>query len=147
MMMKKSKVLFLCTGNSARSQIAEGLLRWYGGEQFEVFSAGLEPKGIHPLTVQVMNELGYDMRGHRSKSLNEYIGKENFNYLISVCSQADEKCPIFPGMGTRLHWGFDDPVAFEGTEEEKLDKFRQTRDQIDCKILEWMSEIGFLANA
>lgn len=144
--MKKIKVLFLCTGNSARSQMAEGLLRWHDGEQFEVSSAGLEPKAIQPLTIQVMNELGYDMRRHTSKSLDEIIGKEQFNYLITVCDQADEKCPNFPGMGTRLHWGFEDPEAFVGMEEDKLEKFREIRDQIDCKILEWMSQMGFLAN-
>jgi arsenate reductase (thioredoxin) len=144
--MKKSRVLFLCTGNSARSQMAEGLLRWHGNGYFEVFSAGLEPKGIHPLTIQVMNEMGYDMRGHRSKSMNEYIGRKDFDYLITVCSEADEKCPIFPGMGTRLHWGFEDPAAFEGTAEEKLKKFRQIRNQIDLKILEWLTELGLPAN-
>lgn len=145
--MKKSRVLFLCTGNSARSQMAEGLLRWHGNGYFEVFSAGLEPKGIHPLTIQVMNEMGYDMRGHRSKSMNEYIGQKDFDYLITVCSEADEKCPIFPGMGTRLHWGFEDPAAFEGSDEEKLKYFRQIRNQIDSKILGWLTELGLPANA
>ena len=144
--MKKSKILFLCSGNSARSQMAEGLLRMQGNGSFEVYSAGLEPKGIHPLTIQVMNELGYDMRDHRSKSLDEFIGRQDFDYLITVCSQADEKCPVFPGMGTKLHWEFEDPAAFEGSDEEKLEVFRHTRDQIDCRILEWFTELGLPAN-
>lgn len=144
--MKKIKVLFLCSGNSARSQMAEGLLRWHGNGFFEVFSAGLEPKGIHPLTVKVMNDVGYDMREHRSKSINEFIGKQDFDYLITVCDRADKNCPIFPGMGTRLHWGFEDPAAFEGTEEEKLQKFRQIRELIDHRILMWLTELGLPAN-
>lgn len=147
MIMKKCKVLFLCVGNSARSQMAEGLLRWHNGEQFDVFSAGVEPKGINPLTIEVMSEIGYDMSSHSSKHMEEFIGKDNFNYLITVCSEAEEKCPFFPGMGIRLHWQFEDPAAFEGTKEEKLNKFRQVRDQIDCKMLDWMTEIGYLASA
>ena len=144
--MKKSKILFLCTGNSARSQMAEGLLRLQGNGYFEVFSAGLEPKGIHPLTIQVMNELGYDMRDHRSKSMDEFIGRQDFDYLITVCSKADEKCPVFPGMGAKLHWEFEDPAAFQGSDEEKLKKFRHIRDQIDLRILEWLTELGLPAN-
>lgn len=144
--MKKDKILFLCVGNSARSQMAEGLLRWRGNGYFEVFSAGVEPKGIHPMTIQVMSELGYDMRAHRSKSMYEYIGKQDFDYLITVCSEADEKCPIFPGAGMRLHWEFEDPAAVAGTDEEILTKFRQIRDQIDLKILEWMSDLGLPAD-
>ena len=146
MIMKKSKVLFLCTGNSARSQMAEGLLRIYGGDQFEIKSAGLDPKGIHPMTIQVMKELNYDMIGHSSKSLSDFTGKENFDFLITVCDHAKESCPIFPGVGDRLHWGFDDPAAFEGPDEIKLKKFRQVRDELETKILEWMSAMGFKAN-
>lgn len=144
--MKKIKVLFLCTGNSARSQMAEGLLRWRGSEHFEVFSAGLDPQGVHPMTIKVMEELGYNMKDHRSKNLTEYLGKVHFGYLITVCNRADENCPIFPGMGMRLHWGFEDPAAFEGTGEEQQQKFRQIRDQIDRKILDWMTELGLSAN-
>jgi arsenate reductase (thioredoxin) len=142
----KRKVLFLCTGNSARSQMAEGLLRLHGSSEFKAFSAGLEPKGIHPLTIQVMKELGYDMAAHTSKSLNEYIGKVNFDYLITVCSQADAKCPVFPGSGQRLHWGFEDPAVFVGSDFERLAKFRQTRDLIETRILQWMQETGFQAS-
>jgi len=128
--MNKPKVLFLCTGNSARSQMAEAFLRQYGGERFEAFSAGLEPSVIHPLTVQVMEEAGVDMSAHYSKGLGQYLGKVHFGYLITVCSRAEEKCPVFPGMGTRLHWPFDDPAAVTGSEAEKLAKFRQVRDEI-----------------
>lgn len=145
MIMKKIKVLFLCTGNSARSQMAEGLLRWHGNGYFEVFSAGLEPKGINPLTVNAMKEIGYDMREHRSKGLEEFIGKKEFDYLITVCGNADANCPVFPGQGTRLHWGFEDPAPFEGTAEAKLAKFRDIREQIDHKILDWLMELGLPA--
>lgn len=143
--MEKSNILFLCTGNSARSQMAEALLRFHAGDYFEVSSAGLEPKGIHPLTIQVMEEIGIAMDQHYSKSLNEFVGKQDFAYLITVCGNAEEKCPIFPGMGTRLHWGFDDPAAFQGTDEQKLDQFRQIRNQIESRILIWLTEMGIQA--
>lgn len=133
----KPKVLFLCTGNTARSQMAEGFLRKYAGDRFEVFSAGLEPGVINPLTIQVMEEKGVDMAGHASKGLDKFLGKVHFAYLITVCSRADEKCPIFPGMGQRLHWPFEDPAALQGTQEEKLAKFRQVRDEIEAKVKEF----------
>lgn len=138
--MAKKKVLFLCTGNSARSQMAEALLRKYAGETFEVYSAGLEPKGINPYTIQAMEEIGVDMSAHTSKPLTDYLGRVHFGYLITVCSRAEDRCPIFPGMGTRLHWPFEDPAAFEGPAEEKLARFRQVRDQIKNRILLWLSE-------
>jgi len=137
----KIKVLFLCTGNACRSQIAEAWLRHLGGEAFEVFSAGLDPQGINPYTITVMEEVGIDMKDHRSKHLDEYVGKINFDYLITVCSAAEERCPFFPGSGTRLHWPFDDPAAFTGPEAEKLEIFRQVRDQIKDKILSWLEEM------
>jgi arsenate reductase len=136
------KVLFLCTGNSARSQMAEAILRRYGGDRFEVFSAGLEPKGINPLTIQAMKAKGYDLSGQRSKYLDEYAGKVQFDYLITVCGNAEEKCPYFPGMGTRLHWPFDDPAAVQGSEEEKLSAFSKTRDALEAKIQSWLDEEG-----
>jgi arsenate reductase len=139
--MKKPRVLFLCTGNSARSQMAEAFLRKYGGGRFEVYSAGLEPKGIHPYTLKVMEEAGVDMSVQSSKSLQEYIGKLHFGYLITVCSNAEEKCPIFPGMGVRIHWPFEDPAAFDGTDGAKLEKFRQVRDQISHRIEAWLDEV------
>lgn len=136
--MNKPKVLFLCTGNSARSQMAEAYLRLYAGDRFEVFSAGLEPGVVNPYTIQVMEEVGVDMSAHRSKSLVEYMGKMHFSYLITVCSRAEEKCPLFPGMGARLHWPFEDPAAVDGGEADKLTKFRQVRDEIKTAILAWL---------
>ena len=138
-MTEKTRVLFLCTGNSARSQMAEALLRKYAGDRFEVHSAGLEPKGVHPLTIQVLEEIGVDTSMHTSKPLTAYIGKVHFGYLITVCSNAEERCPIFPGMGMRLHWPFEDPVTFDGSDEERLAKFREVRDQIDERICDWLA--------
>jgi arsenate reductase len=144
--MKKTKVLFLCTGNSARSQMAQAFLNRSAGDGFEAYSAGLEPKEIHPYTRRVMEELGFNLEGHTSKHLSEYMGKVHFGYMITVCSDADEKCPsAFPGMGQRLHWAFEDPAAFHGTEEEKLAKFRQVRDQIERRIKGWVE--GFESGA
>ncbi len=140
--MSKTKVLFLCTGNSARSQMAEALLREYGGEQFEAYSAGLEPKGIHPYTRQVMQEIGVDLDGQYSKDVTEYLGKVNFGYLITVCARAEKNCPTtFLGVSHRLHWAFDDPAAFQGNEEDTLAKFREVRDQIDAQIRSWLGDI------
>jgi arsenate reductase (thioredoxin) len=139
MKMTKSRVLFLCTGNSARSQMAEAFLRKYAGERFEVYSAGLEPSVINPLTVQVMEEIGVDMSEHYAKPLTIYLGEIHFGYLITVCSRADEKCPVFPGMGQRLHWPFDDPAAVEGSTEQRLAVFRRVRDEIEQKVKEWVA--------
>jgi arsenate reductase len=137
-----TKVLFLCTGNSARSQMAEAFLRKFGEGQFEAFSAGLEPKAINPLTFQVMGEIGFDLSAHRSKGIDEYLGKEHFQYLVTLCDEAEENCPrVWPGVNQRLHWSFEDPSAFVGSEEEKLAKFRQIRDQIEEKICSWLEEI------
>ncbi|MFU8826368.1 MAG: arsenate reductase ArsC [Brevefilum sp.] len=136
--LEKTKVLFLCTGNSCRSQMAEAWLHELGGESFEVFSAGLEPHGVNPHTITVLEELGIDTSALRSKHLDEFVGKVNFDYLITVCGNADERCPYFPGMGTRLHWPFEDPAAFVGPEAEKLAAFRTVRDQIKAKIQTWL---------
>jgi len=138
---RKTRVLFLCTGNSARSQMAEAWLRQLGGERFTVFSAGLEPHRVNPFTIQVMEETGYDMSDHRSKHLEEFIGKIDFDYLITVCGNADERCPVFPGMGTRIHWPFEDPAAYQGTDEEKLAFFQNIRDQIQAKIQDWLEQL------
>ena len=137
---QKTNVLFLCTGNSCRSQMAEAWLRTLAGERFEVYSAGLEPHGINPGTITVMEETGYDMSGHSSDHLEKYQGKIEFDYLITVCGNADERCPFFPGMGTRMHWPFEDPASFEGPEDEKLALFRKVRDQIKAKIETWLGE-------
>jgi arsenate reductase len=120
--------------------MAEALLRHDAGDQFEVYSAGLEPSEINPLTYKVMEELGIDMQGQYAKPLTTYMGKVHFGYLITVCSKAEERCPIFPGMGVRLHWPFDDPAAFDGSEEQKLEEFRRVRDQIHTRIQAWIAE-------
>ena len=142
--MGKQKVLFLCTGNSARSQMAEGLLRHHAGDQFEVFSAGLEPKGINPFAIQAMDEQGIDIRGQWSKSTKEYMGRIAFHYVITVCGNADKSCPqalwVTPGT-KKLHWPFEDPAAVEGTDAEKIAAFRDIRDQIDTKIQSWLHEL------
>ena len=139
--MDKQRVLFLCTGNSARSQIAEAFLRKYGSDRFEAHSAGLEPKGLNPLTVKVMHEIGIDVSGQTSKGVDTYLGKTLFQYLVTVCDDADKNCPtVWPGVSNRMHWSFQDPAAAEGTDEEKLAKFREVRDLIEVRIKAWLSE-------
>ncbi len=139
--MEKEKVLFLCTGNSCRSQMAEAFLRYYAGERFEAFSAGLVPTEIHPLTYQVMAEAGLDLAGQRAKSVDEYLGKGLFQYLITVCDEADKNCPtVWPGVSNRMHWSFEDPAQFVGSEAEKLNKFREVRDLIQKRIRDWVKE-------
>ncbi len=134
------KVLFLCTGNSCRSQMAEAFLRLCGSDQFEAFSAGLQPTEINPFTYKVMAELGLDLAGQRSKGVDEFLGKELFQYLITVCDDADKNCPtVWPGVSQRLHWSFEDPAKFEGSEEERLAKFREVRDQIQHRVQEWVA--------
>jgi arsenate reductase len=138
----KISVLFLCTGNSARSQMAEAFLRHYGGDRFEAHSAGLEPKEIHPYTVRVMEELGIDLSVQRSKDVMEYLGQRHFGYLITVCVHAEANCPtVFPGVGQRIHWALEDPAAFEGSEEAKLGKFREIRDEIAERIQTWIDQV------
>jgi arsenate reductase len=127
------RVLFVCTGNSARSQIAEALLRQQGGGAFETASAGTEPKGVNPLTVRVLAEVGIDISGARSKSVTEFLGDE-FDYVITVCDQARESCPVFPGAHESIHWGFDDPAAAEGTEAERLKTFRRVMNEISVRL-------------
>ncbi|MBL8056232.1 MAG: arsenate reductase ArsC [Anaerolineales bacterium] len=141
-MPEKTKVLFLCTGNSARSQLGEALLRHRAGDRFEVHSAGLEPKGVNPYTLRVLAELGLDASGQTSKPLSQYLGRVHFGYVIIVCADADEKCPaVFPGMGQRLRWPFEDPAAAEGPDEVRLAKFRAIRDQIDQRLQGWLAEL------
>jgi arsenate reductase len=139
----KQSVLFLCTGNSARSQMGEAFLRKYSNGAYEVYSAGLEPKGVNPYTVRVMAEAGFDLSGARSKSVSEFLGKGLIQTLITVCDDAEKNCPTaWPGITRRLHWSFEDPAAFEGTDEQKLAKFRAVRDQIDRKVREWLAGEG-----
>lgn len=123
------KVLILCTGNSARSQMAEGLFRHEGGAQYEIFSAGTKPSLVRPEAIAVMREIAIDISGHRSKSVAEFEG-QSFDYVVTVCDNARNNCPVFPGGTARLHWSFEDPVAVEGTEAERLAAFRRIRDQI-----------------
>ncbi|HEY7600586.1 MAG TPA: arsenate reductase ArsC [Candidatus Limnocylindrales bacterium] len=127
------RVLFVCTGNSARSIMAEALLRDRGGADFEVHSAGTHPKGINPLTVRVLEEAGLPTAGLSSQSVNEYLGQA-FDYVITVCDQAREACPLFPGSHASMHWGYDDPAAVEGTEEERLRAFRAVLTQMASRI-------------
>jgi arsenate reductase len=131
--MSKRRVLILCTGNSARSQMAEGLLRQMAGEQFEVFSAGTKPVGLNPNAVKAMAEIGVDISSHRSKSVDEFADQQ-FDYVITVCDNAKEACPYFPGSGQRIHHGFEDPAT--ASKEQQLDTFRRVRDQISS----WLSE-------
>ncbi|HKI53930.1 MAG TPA: arsenate reductase ArsC [Anaerolineales bacterium] len=140
--MDKPRVLFLCTGNSARSQMAEALLREYADGQFEVHSAGVEPKGyILPEVLTIMKELNLDMSGHRSKSVSEYLGKLHFSHVITVCGDAEKNCPtVFLNMGKHEHWPFDDPAKFDGSPSEMLIFTRSIRDQIAYRIQEWLEE-------
>ncbi|QWR78240.1 arsenate reductase ArsC [Candidatus Magnetomonas plexicatena] len=141
--MKKLKVLFVCIHNSARSQMAEAFLKKYGGEKFDVKSAGLEPGVLNPLVVRVMKEEGIDISGNGTKSVFEmFKNGELFKYVITVCDATKaEKCPIFPGVNKRLHWGFDDPSSLEGTEEEKIVRIRLIKEEIKQKIQHWIKEM------
>ena len=127
------RVLFVCTGNSARSVMAEALLRHSGGAAFEVHSAGTEPKGVNPLTLRVLAEAGLDGSFARSKSVTEFVG-ESFDYVITVCDQARQSCPVFPGGGAGLHWGYEDPADAVGTDEERLVVFRRVFTQLGERI-------------
>lgn len=129
----KKRVLFLCTHNSARSQMAEGLLRKMAGDRFEVFSAGTEQTRVQPLAIEAMREIGIDISNHTSKTLDALDG-EHFGYAITVCDRANESCPIFPGTTERIHWSFDDPTAVTGTDEQKLRAFRTVRDAIQQRL-------------
>jgi len=136
----KQTVLFLCTGNSARSQMAEALLRSFAGDRFEVHSAGLAPRGLHPCVAPVLEEIGVKSHGNWSKNLDRYLGKKHFRYLITVCAQAEKNCPtVFPGIGEHLHWPFDDPAAVRGSREEQMEVFRRVRDEIAERIRSWAS--------
>lgn len=130
---EKKRVLILCTGNSARSQMAEGLLRHEASDRFEVLSAGVEPTQVKPEAIQAMREADIDISGQRSKSVDEFTGQE-FDYVITVCDNANERCPIFPGDTKRIHWSFDDPAATEGDIEARLAIFRRVRDEIRHRL-------------
>ena len=136
------KVLFLCIHNSARSQMAEEILRKLAGDRFEVTSAGIEPGKLNPFVVTVLREIGISIDGKKTRAVTDLIKtKREFDYVITVCDEASaERCPMFPGKSTRLHWGFEDPSAFKGSDGEKLIKTRAIRDQIYRKIEGWLKE-------
>ena len=140
-MSDKKRVLILCTGNSARSQMAEGLLRQDGGEAFEVESAGVEPSRVRPEAIEAMREIGIDISNHRSKSVDEFAGQA-FDYVITVCDNAQERCPVFPAQTRRIHWSFDDPAAAIGDERARLAVFRRVRDEIRSRLREFIEENG-----
>lgn len=135
----KLRVLFVCTGNSCRSQMAEGWLRHRAGGHFEVFSAGTHPTSVHPLAIQVMGERGVDLSTHRSKSVDEFLGQP-FDYVVTVCGSANEECPLFPGPAQRLHWDIEDPVCVVGTEAEVLEVFRAVRDRLQGFVKTFVEE-------
>lgn len=137
----KKRVLILCTGNSARSQMAEGLLRHDGGAWFEVESAGVEPSHVRPQAIEAMKEIGIAISGHRSKSVDEFAGQD-FDYVITVCDNANERCPVFPGQTKRIHWSFDDPAAAKGDEAAQLAVFRRVRDEIRARLRLFISANG-----
>lgn len=137
-MSMKKRVLILCTGNSARSQMAEGLFRHAGGDTFEVFSAGTQPSFVRPEAIAVMNEIGIDISSHRSKSVDEFRGQQ-LDSVITVCDHANESCPVFPAATQRLHWPFEDPAAVQGSEVERQAAFRKVRDQIQARIAKFLA--------
>lgn len=137
-MSDKKRVLILCTGNSARSQMAEGLLRHDGVDKFDVESAGVEPSHVRQQAIEAMREIGIDISGQRSKPVDEFAGQA-FDYVITVCDNANERCPVFPGKTKRLHWSFDDPAAAIGDEATRLSSFRRVRDEIRDRLQEFIS--------
>ena len=139
--MNKKSVLFICVHNSARSQMAEAFLKKYAGDRFDVESAGLEPGELNPIVVEVMKEVGIDISQNKTKSVFDFYkqGKQ-YDYVITVCDESQSgACPVFPGKGERLHWGFPDPSSFTGSFEEKLKKTIEIRNQIEAKIKDWLS--------
>jgi arsenate reductase len=136
----RTRVLVICTGNSARSQMAEGLFCHLGNDQVTVQSAGSDPAlRVHPLAVRVMAEIGIDIASHQTKPISDFLG-QSFDYVIAVCSQAAESCPVFPGTARRLNWFYDDPARVEGNEAEQLAAFRTVRDDLASRIRSWLVE-------
>jgi arsenate reductase len=141
----RRRVLFLCTHNSARSQMAEGFLRAFAGDHFEAASAGTETRGVNPLAARVMAEVGVDVAAQTSKTLDRFLGA-SWDYVITVCDSANEACPIFSGATMRLHWSFEDPSAARGSESERLAVFRRVRDAIRSRIETWLAAYSTLSN-
>ena len=144
-MTRPIRVLFVCTGNSARSIMAEALLQRHGGDRFEVYSAGTEPRGVNPLTLRVLAEAGIDASSARSKSVHEFLG-ESFDYVVTVCDQARQVCPVFPGVHETLHWGYEDPAEATGTEEERLVVFRRVFVALGERVQQFATVISRAAN-
>lgn len=140
------RVLFVCTGNSARSLLGEALLRRHGGDRFEVSSAGTHPAGVNPLTIKVLTDAGVPTDGLRSKSVNEYLD-QSFDYVITVCDDARQVCPVFPGVHESLHWGYDDPAAVEGDEEVRLAAFRRTATAMGERVKQFATLVQRLSPA
>lgn len=138
--MDKKRIIFICIHNSARSQMGEAFLRAYGGDRYEVHSAGIEQGKLNPLVVKAMEEIGISMEGHFAKKAQEYVDRgEKFDYVVTVCDESNaERCPMFPGKAQRLHWGFPDPSALTGTDEEKLAGIRPIRDEIGSRVKAWL---------
>ena len=134
----RRRVLFLCTHNSARSQMAEGFLRRLAGDRFEVASAGTEATRVHPLALRAMREVGIDLRTHTSKTVDTLLDR-SWDYVITVCDSANERCPLFPGSTARLHWSFEDPSQVAGSEEQRLNTFRRVRDEIQTRLKDWLA--------
>jgi len=141
--MAPRQILFLCTGNSCRSQMAEGWLRHYAGGRAEVFSAGTKPTGLNPMAVAVMREAGIDISAQSSKHIEEFA-KKDFLFVVTVCDAVREACPVFPGALYQLHWSFEDPAAATGTEEERLAVFRRVRDEIAAHVREFAAREGLM---
>ena len=139
-MTEKKRVLILCTGNSARSQMAEGLLRHLAGDRFEVFSAGVAPSFVRPQAIEVMSEIGIDISQHRSKSVDEFLD-EQLEYVITVCDHASRRCPVSPAAVERIHWSIDDPVV-GGSEEMQLEAFRRARDELQRRIQRFVDDLA-----
>ncbi len=134
----KPRVLFVCTGNSCRSQMAEGFLKYYGSDKFEVFSAGLKPSYVHPLAIRAMKEADVDITDQYSKTVDKFL-EQDFSYVITVCDDAQELCPVFPGKQSAIHWSIEDPASAEGTENEKMKVFRRVRQDIVERINRFVS--------
>jgi arsenate reductase len=134
----KQKVLFVCTGNSCRSQMAEGMLRHYGKDKFEIFSAGLDPSHVHPLAIKAMTEARIDISNQYSKTVNDFLGTD-FSYVITVCDSAKERCPVFPGKYNSIHWSIEDPASAVGSESERMKDFRRVRQNIMKRINHFIS--------
>ncbi|MEW5807516.1 MAG: arsenate reductase ArsC [Acidobacteriota bacterium] len=139
--MMKKKVLFLCTGNSARSQMAEGLLKHLASDRFEVFSAGTNPEAVHPMAIEAMIPIGIDISNHRSKSIREFLG-QTFDFVITLCDSVKESCPVFPGQYRDIHWSLTDPSDAVGTDEEMLSVFAEIRDELRRRILNFIEGSG-----